>query len=93
MNAPTKSQDYPFLPASEQTVRPDRPAARTQKKLTQAPPPPHPPGCVASTGRTKIKSRYPLNKMMCQFFLMYPGIVRLVRRAVCCFDTVWAEID
>ena len=57
------------------------------------PPPPHPPGCVVSTGRTKIKSRYPLNKMMCQLFLMYPGIVRLVCRAVCCFDTVWAEID
>ena len=52
------AQDYPFLPVSEQTVRPDRPAARTQQKLTQAPPPPppHPPGFVASTGRTKIKS-------------------------------------
>ena len=34
------AQDYPFLPVSEQTVRPDRPAARTQQKLTQAPPPP-----------------------------------------------------
>ena len=34
------AQDYPFLPVREPTVRPDRPAARTQQKLTQASPSP-----------------------------------------------------
>ena len=62
MNAPTKSQDYPFLPASEQTVGPDRPAARTQQKLTQAPPPPIPRGVLPQPVGQKSNHDIPLIK-------------------------------
>jgi len=43
---------------------------------------------VAVTSPTKIKSSYPLNKMIYQFFfLVYPGIAVLKCRVVCCFDS------